>query len=82
MNKTGEKPVEVIVFEGWCVGFRALDDQEVERKWKDAKQQADKGDGNYKGRLGWLKLEDVMFINSKLREYDALTDRFGAFMHM
>lgn len=82
VNKTGDKPVEVIVFEGWCVGFRALSDEEVEQEWKDAKQQAEKGDGSYKGRLGKLKLEDVLFINAKLREYDALTDRFGAFMHM
>lgn len=82
VNKTGDKPVEVIVFEGWCVGFRALSDDEVERKWKDAKQQAEMGDGIYKGRLGKLKLEDVLFINSRLREYDAQTDRFGAFMHM
>ncbi|KAK4499105.1 hypothetical protein PRZ48_009617 [Zasmidium cellare] len=82
VNKTGDKPVEVVVFEGWCVGFRALTDNEVERKWKDAIQQAEKGDGSYKGRLGHLKLEDVLLINSKLREYDALTDRFGAFMHI
>lgn len=82
VNREGQKPVEVVVFEGWCVGFRALSDAEVEKKWTQAKEQAAKNDGSYKGRLGHLKLEDVLFVNKKLREYDALTDRFGAFMHM
>lgn len=82
VNRDGQKPVEVVVFEGWCVGFRALNDGEVEEKWRAAKAQAEKKDGSYKGRLGKLKLEDVMFVNRKLREYDALTDRFAAFIHM
>ena len=80
VNATSQSPVEVVVFEGWCVGFRALSDEEVQRKWEAAKQEAESG--NYTGRLGKLKLEDVLFVNSKLREYDALTDRFGAFIHM
>ncbi|CAK4031964.1 kinase mug58 [Lecanosticta acicola] len=82
VNKAGEKPVEVIIFEGWCVGFRALSEADVEKKWKEAREQAEKNDGSYMGRLGKLKLQDVLFINERLREYDALTDRFGAFMHM
>ncbi|KXT01633.1 hypothetical protein AC578_8029 [Pseudocercospora eumusae] len=82
VNATGQKPVEVIVFEGWCVGFRALSDAQVESKWKAAKAEAEMGGGSYKGRLGKVKLEDVLFVNSKLREYDALTDRFGAFIHI
>lgn len=82
VNATGQKPVEVIIFEGWCVGFRPLTDSEVEGKWKAAKAEAEVAGSQYKGRLGKLKLDDVMFINNKLRDYDALTDRFGAFVHM
>lgn len=82
VNKDSDKPVEVVVFEGWCVGFRALPDEEVEKKWNAAKAQAAKNDGSYKGRLGRLKLDDVLFVNSKLRDYDALTDKFGAFVHI
>ena len=52
----------------------------MKRKWEAARTEAEKG--GYTGRLGHLKLEDVLFINSKLREYDALTDKFGAFIHM
>ncbi|KAK6397065.1 hypothetical protein LTR65_007564 [Meristemomyces frigidus] len=82
VNTNGQQPVEVVVFEGWCVGFRALSDDEAEQKWKDAKAEYEsKGDG-YQGQLGKLQLEHVLFVNSKLREYDALTDQFGAFMHI
>lgn len=82
VNAEGKAPVEVIVFEGWCVGFRALSDEQVEEKWKAAKEQYEREAKNYKGQLGKLKLEDALFVNDKLREYDVLTDRFGAFVHM
>lgn len=82
VNATGQKPVEVVIFEGWCVGFRSLPDLEVERKWKAAKVEAEASGSEYQGRLGRVKLNDVMLINSKLRDYDALTNKFGAFVHM
>lgn len=83
VNKSGDKTVEVIVLEGWCVGFRALDDEQVQSKWRAAKSEADRsGDSSYKGRLGKLRVEDVLFINSKLRDYDAFTDKLEAFIHM
>lgn len=82
VNAEGSSPVEVIVFEGWCVGFRALSDADVEQEWTAARDEfKHKGDG-YQGQLGKLKLESALFVNSKLREYDALTDHFGAFVHM
>ncbi|KAK5138184.1 hypothetical protein LTR08_004879 [Meristemomyces frigidus] len=82
VNADSKPPVEVVVFEGWCVGFRALSDVAVEQKWKAAKSDYEsKGDG-YLGQLGKLELEHVLFVNRKLREYDALTDRFGAFVHI
>jgi D-glycerate 3-kinase len=72
-NHDGKPPVEVVIFEGWCVGFRALSDDEVERKWKAAVQEFEtKGDA-YEGRLGRLQLDSVLFINKKLREYDEMT---------
>lgn len=82
VNAEGEKPIEVIVFEGWCVGFRALSDADVEKKWKAAKADFEKNGEDYKGQLGKLKLDDVLFVNNCLREYDAFTDKFGAFAHM
>jgi D-glycerate 3-kinase len=72
-NHDGEPPVEVVIFEGWCVGFRALSDEEVERKWKAAVQEFENQGDAYEGRLGKLQLESALFVNNKLREYDEMT---------
>lgn len=72
-NRDGEKPVEVVIFEGWCVGFRALSDGEVEAKWKAAVEEFKAEGENYEGRLGRLQLKSVLFVNEGLREYDEMT---------
>ncbi|RMX81636.1 hypothetical protein D0869_06663 [Hortaea werneckii] len=82
VNIEGQPPIEVVIFEGWCVGFRALSDSEVKQKWKAAKADLENKGDSYKGQLGKLKLDDVIFINNELREYDALTNQFGAFMQI
>jgi D-glycerate 3-kinase len=53
--------VDVLVFEGWCVGFRALGDEEVERKWA---RGAGRGNG----------LRCLLEVNAALRGYDVLTE--------
>jgi D-glycerate 3-kinase len=74
-NQQGdEKPIKVVIFEGWCVGFRPLDDNELKRKWNDAVQQRREKGVGYDGRLGHVKLEDVQAINDALRRYDKLTE--------
>ena len=82
VNAEGSKPIEVIIFEGWCVGFRALSNADVEKKWQAARADFEKDRDDYKGQLGKLKLEDVLFVNNSLREYDAFTEKFAAFGHM
>jgi D-glycerate 3-kinase len=72
-NRQGERPVEVVIFEGWCVGFRALDDGEVEHKWKAAVEEYESKGSAYSGRLGKLQLDSVKFVNNALREYDEMT---------
>lgn len=82
VNAKGNPPVEIVIFEGWCVGFRALSDTEVEKKWKLAKDDFQRDGDSYKGQLGKQTLESVSFVNDNLRQYDELTDLFGAFIHM
>jgi D-glycerate 3-kinase len=72
-NRQGEPPVEVVIFEGWCVGFRALSDDEVEGKWKAAVEEYESKGSAYSGQLGKLRLESVKFVNNALREYDEMT---------
>ncbi|KAJ6017944.1 hypothetical protein N7451_001323 [Penicillium sp. IBT 35674x] len=80
VNQEGQKKIKLIIFEGWCVGFRPWDDQTLRSKWETAVQQ--KETGNYQGRLGHVKLEDVQTVNDALKRYDALTDKFDALIHI
>lgn len=73
VNADGQgRKVEVVVFEGWCVGFRALSEEALERKWRKAREAAESP--GYDGQLGKLEFESVSFVNVALREYDALTE--------
>ena len=69
---TGKDWIEIVLFEGWCVGFRALPEDELEKKWKEARQSAERP--GYEGRLGLLEFENVKFVNDALRAYDAMTE--------
>jgi D-glycerate 3-kinase len=70
-NGPGEPKVQVVIFEGWCVGFRSLPREDIEAK------QAGPSISLHK-----YKLQDLLFINEKLKDYDVMTDAFDAFIHI
>ncbi|EFY99061.1 uncharacterized protein G6M90_00g024940 [Metarhizium brunneum] len=70
-NHPGQPPVQVVIFEGWCVGFRSVPAAQVEAKWKGPSRTLHKH-----------KLEHLQFVNEELSNYDALTDSFDAFIHI
>jgi D-glycerate 3-kinase len=73
VNGPGEPPVRVLIVEGWCVGFRALDPAAVEERWRAPGSKT----------LHSHKLEHLLLINDKLRDYDgALTALLDAFVHV
>ncbi|OOQ88332.1 putative Uridine/cytidine kinase [Penicillium brasilianum] len=80
VNSEGQKKVKVVIFEGWCVGFRAWDDQTLCTKWEDAVRQRE--NGGYQGRLGHVKFEDIKTVNDALKQYDVLTDKLDALIHI
>ncbi|KUI68272.1 putative kinase mug58 [Cytospora mali] len=71
VNQPGQPRVQVVLLEGWCVGFRGISQQEVEAKWKAPSRT-----------LHMHKLEDLSFVNDQLKEYDVITDLFDAFIHI
>lgn len=73
VNKEGDEKIKAVIFEGWCVGFRPLDDNTLREKWEAATKQKDDKASGYDGRLGYVKLEDVQAINDALKKYDILT---------
>lgn len=74
VNAAGQRKVKVVIFEGWCVGFRPWDDDTLRAKWEAAVRMKEGNPEGYKGRLGYVRFEDVKAVNDALRRYDALTE--------
>jgi D-glycerate 3-kinase len=71
VNAANQKKIQVIIFEGWCVGFRTLSGREVEGK------QSGKSTTLHRHRL-----EDLLFVNAMLGEYEVINRAFDAFIHI
>lgn len=72
VNKEKEKTIKIVIFEGWCVGFRALESKDLQVVWAEAVAQKD--EMYYSGRLGWTHFDDLEFVNEALKKYDVLTE--------
>lgn len=59
-------PYDIVIFEGWCVGFRPLLNEILEEKWRTSQQ-------TQKGAAGRHALDHLQFVNTKLGDYDPLT---------
>ncbi|UNI21895.1 Glycerate 3-kinase [Purpureocillium takamizusanense] len=76
-------PVQVVILEGWCVGFRALPPAAVEARWRAAAAATPSPSRSGGSTLRNHALEHLLFVNERLRAYDdALTDRLDAFVHV
>ncbi|GFP53475.1 uncharacterized kinase mug58 [Trichoderma asperellum] len=64
-------PLQVIILEGWCVGFRPISLSAISAKHAAPSRT-----------LRQHRLEHLLAINEKLKEYDQVTDMFGAFLHI
>lgn len=81
MNAPDQTKIDVVLLEGWCVGFVALSDAELETKWNSARGLEQSGKGT--GQLGKLKLGDVQFVNAALKDkYAGVWAMFDAFVHI
>lgn len=71
VNAPGESKIAVIIFEGWCVGFRALSEDAVRDRV-----------GRPSKTLKSHSTDDLLFVNSKLRDYEVINECFDAFIHV
>lgn len=71
VNQPGKRVIRVVIFEGWCLGYRALSNTEVEEKWKGSSRTLKKHD-----------LEHLLFVNEKLRELEVVYCYFDAFIYI
>lgn len=81
-------PVDVVIFEGWCVGFQAISDDQLEERW-DASKQADTATME-KDTLSTMlmrthPLEHLKVVNDNLRRYNETfmgPEMFDYFVHL
>jgi hypothetical protein len=55
------RPIDFIIFEGWCADFQLLGPEEVEGRWR-------KAHGSEKA-LASCRLKDLIQLDQKLKEY-------------
>lgn len=71
VNQPGEPALDVVILEGWCLGFRALSDDDVEAAWRAPSRTLRKH-----------RLEHLLLVNDMLRAYDGLTDYVHVWIHV
>ncbi|KAK8042740.1 hypothetical protein PG994_013223 [Apiospora phragmitis] len=71
VNGPGQRKVEVVILEGWCVGFRPLNPMEITAKWMGPSRTLQRHD-----------LQHLEFVNWRLEPYEAITAMFDAFIHI
>jgi D-glycerate 3-kinase len=88
--------LKVLIFEGWCVGFKPLANEDVESKWANVRsrwaEEKVVTDANHAGdyekcvnTLSLHKLSDIITINDNLRRYYETfmgPDQFHGFIHL
>ncbi|KAL6698007.1 P-loop containing nucleoside triphosphate hydrolase protein [Trichoderma pleuroticola] len=66
-----QNPFQVVILEGWCVGFRPISPEAVAAKHAAPSRT-----------LHQHRLEHLLAVNEKLGEYDDVTRLFDAFLHI
>lgn len=81
-------PVDVIIFEGWCVGFQAISDEQLGERWAASKQvdtaTVDK-DTLSTMLMRTHPLEHLKVVNDNLRRYNETfmgPETFDYFVHL
>lgn len=71
VNAPNQTKLQVVIFEGWCVGFKPLSQQKLEEKWAQPSRT-----------LKRHKLKHLERINTELENYDFVTQSLDAFVHL
>jgi D-glycerate 3-kinase len=69
-NLTG--PIDIVLMEGWCVGFSTISQSELEQRWETMSEEM----------KGWCRAEHVMDVNERLEAYEELWKFFDVFIQV
>lgn len=65
-------PIDVVVMEGWCMGFSSIDGKLIEHRWEEMDTEM----------KSWCRIEDVKAVNEKLKEYADWWGLFDSFIQV
>lgn len=82
VNTDATNPIHIVLFEGWCVGFRPLSEDDVSAKHRTASTAVHNSCSRYQGRLGHNLLKNVLTINNALKDYDEITSQLDGLIHI
>ena len=71
------KWLDIVIFEGWCLGYRALTEAQICDHWTESCEYKDPY-----SRLWKHRLEDLIWVNKQLANYDVLTNALDAFIYI
>ena len=70
--------IDIVIFEGWCVGFRSISREDLSSRWNGVWKQERAKLSVQEEETG--KLADVEAVNEKLKDYERLWDFFDCFI--
>lgn len=71
---TSPAKVKIVIFEGWCLGFRKRGESAVREAWEDAVRRKNSDPAAYSGALAFADINDILDINRALSKYDTFTE--------
>ncbi|KAF9485999.1 P-loop containing nucleoside triphosphate hydrolase protein [Pholiota conissans] len=72
--------VDVVIFEGWCVGFRSISQDDLLLRWNGIWREEREKLSLTENQMG--RLEDIEAVNEKLNDYDQLWEFFDCFIQV
>lgn len=70
--------IDVVIFEGWCVGFRSISREDLLSRWNGVWKQERARLSVQEEETG--KLADIEAVNERLKDYERLWDFFDCFI--
>lgn len=72
--------VDVVILEGWCVGFRSISRDDLLSRWNGIWRIEREKLGLAENQMG--RLIDIEAVNEKLKDYNRLWDYFDCFIQV
>ena len=78
-GETVKGPVDVVILEGWCVGFFPTSREVIEERWKEPVPTVESDTFDMKS---FVSVDDVVAVNAQLKQYVEWWNALDAFIQV